>query len=162
MTPWKYRRFYIEPGLSSLSDRVTGLDAGADDYLAKPFALNELLARIRALLRRSENYTSEIIEVGNLTLNCGTYELSTPTDKIKMSNKEYQLIEFFMRNPRAVFSTEALMERFWGWDSDAGINVVWTNIGYLRRKLQDLKADVEIKSIRGSGYQLEEKKNSQK
>jgi len=143
--------------LGSLNDRVAGLDSGADDYLSKPFAVTELLARVRALLRRNDTYMSDIISVGNLSLNCGTYELYTPNHLTKMSNKEFQLLEFFMRNPRTVFSTETLMERFWNWDSNAEINVVWTNIGYLRKKLEELEANVHIRSIRGAGYQLEEK-----
>lgn len=138
-----------------LQDRVYGLDSGADDYLTKPFAATELLARVRALLRRTSQYTAEILTIGNLSLNCATYELSTPQSSLRLANKEFQLLAFFMRNPRQVFSTDELMQRIWGWSSRAEINVVWTNISYLRRKLQALGANVEIRSIRGAGYCIE-------
>ena len=140
-----------------ISDRVTGLEAGADDYLPKPFAMAEFLARVKALLRRSGNYTADVLALGNLRLNCSTYELSAPGGTLRMNNKEFQLLELFLRSPRRVFSTEELMEKLWGWDSEAEINVVWTNIANLRRKLTQLGADVELRSIRGAGYRLEEK-----
>ena len=140
-----------------VSDRVTGLEAGADDYLPKPFAMAEFLARVKALLRRSGSYAMDILTVGDLSLNGSTYELSAPGGKARMNNKEYQLMELFMRSPRRIFSTEDLMEKLWGWDSEAEINVVWTNVANLRRKLGQLGSRVEIRSIRGVGYQLEEK-----
>ena len=141
---------------SELGDRVAGLEAGADDYLPKPFATTELIARVKALLRRSGNYTPDVLTFGNLSLNCSTYELSTPAQALRLNNKEFQMIELFLRNPQKVFSTEQLMERIWSWESNAEINVVWTNIAYLRKKLNLLKASVEIKSIRGVGYCLGE------
>lgn len=140
-----------------VEDRVTGLDAGADDYLPKPFAVSELLARVRALLRRSGSYTADVLTVGNLRLDRTTYELSTPKQTVRLNNKEYQLLEFFMCNPRKVLSTDLLMEHIWGWESRAEINVVWTNIAYLRRKLDQLEASVEIRLVRGAGYCLTEK-----
>lgn len=139
-----------------LQDRVHGLDSGADDYLPKPFAATELLARVRALLRRNTPYMAEILTIGNLSLNCATYELSTPIASLRLANKEFQLMEFFIRNPKQVFSTDELMQRIWGWSSRAEINVVWTNISYLRRKLASLGANVEIRSIRGAGYCIEQ------
>ena len=139
---------------SDLEDRVTGLDAGADDYLPKPFATTELLARIRALLRRSGDYIDNVITVGNLRLDCTAYELSTPQGVIHLGNKEFQLMECFMRSPKKVFTADELMERIWGWDSESEINVVWTNISYLRRKLEQLGSTVGIRSIRGVGYRL--------
>ena len=141
-----------------LDDRVTGLEVGADDYLPKPFAVSELLARVKALLRRSGGYTGDVLKAGNLSLNCSTYELSTDRGTIRLNNKEFQMMEYFMRNPNIVFSSEDLMEKFWGWDAEAEINVVWTNIGYLRRKLDSLGSTAEIRSIRGAGYCLEERK----
>ncbi len=144
--------------LDTLDDRVIGLDMGADDYLAKPFAITELEARVRALLRRSDTYSPDIISYGNMRLNGGNYELSTPGHIIRLSNKEFQILECFMRNPNTVFSTENIMARFWNWDSNAEINVVWTYIGYLRRKLDEIDADVIIKSMRGRGYRLELKR----
>lgn len=140
---------------AELGDRVVGLDAGADDYLAKPFATTELIARVRALLRRSSNYTPDVLALGNMTLNCSTYELSVAEQKVRLNNKEFQMMELFLRNSQKIFSTEQLMERIWGWESSAEINVVWTNIAYLRKKLNNLNATVEIKSIRGAGYCLE-------
>ena len=139
-----------------LDDRVAGLEAGADDYLPKPFAMAELLARVRALLRRSAGYTADVLSFGSLTLNCSTHELSAPAGSVRVNNKEFQIMECFLRSPRQVFSTEDLMAKFWSWDSEAEINVVWTNIANLRRKLAQIGSDVEIQSIRGVGYQLEE------
>ncbi len=141
-----------------LHDRVTGLEIGADDYLPKPFAVSELLARVRALLRRSGGYAGDVLRAGNVSLNCATYELSTEKGSIRLNNKEFQMMEYFMRNPGIIFSTDDLMEKFWGWDAEAEINVVWTNIGYLRRKLNSLSATAQIRSIRGAGYCLEEQK----
>ena len=140
-----------------LEDRVNGLDCGADDYLSKPFATTELLARMRALLRRKENYLSDTLSVGNLRLDVTTYELSTPEKTIRLNSKEFQLISCFMRNPKRVFSADELMSKVWGWDYQVDINVVWTNITYIRRKLEQLKANVQIQSLRGSGYRLIEK-----
>ena len=140
-----------------LEDRVTGLEAGADDYLPKPYAMTELLARVKALLRRSGGYATETVCFGSVTLNCSSYELSSPKASVKLNNKEFQIMELFMKNARRVFSTEEIMNKCWNWDSEAEINVVWTNIGNLRRKLAQIVADVEISSIRGVGYQLEER-----
>ena len=139
-----------------LDDRVAGFEAGADDYLPKPFAMIELLARVRAMLRRRTGYTADTLRLGALALDCSACELSSGGRSIRLNNKEFQIMECFLRNPRQVFSTEDLMAKFWSWDSEAEINVVWTNIANLRRKLSQLGAGVEIKSIRGVGYQLEE------
>lgn len=140
-----------------LEDRINGLDCGADDYLSKPFATTELLARMRALLRRKENYLSDTLTVGNLSLDVTTYELSTPEKTVRLNSKEFQLIACFMRNPTRVFSADELMSKVWGWDYQVDINVVWTNITYIRRKLEQLEASVQIQSLRGSGYRLIEK-----
>jgi len=141
---------------SEVEDRVAGLDAGADDYLGKPFAAAEFLARVRALTRRSGSYAPSVLSFGNARLDCGLYALSAGEREVRLNNKEYQLLELFMRNPRRVFSSEELMEKVWGLDSDAGIDVVWTYIGFLRKKLKQAGADVEIRTIRGAGYELEE------
>ena len=136
-------------------DKVRVLDSGADDYLTKPFAISELMARVRAILRRSASYVKNEISFGNLKLDCSGNVLYTEHGSFNMNNKEFQMIEYFMRNPGKTFSTEEIMARFWGWDSDSAINVVWTNIANLRRKIKKLKADVRLISIRGVGYKLE-------
>lgn len=141
---------------SQVEDRVAGLNAGADDYLPKPFAGSELIARVKALSRRSDAYSPVILEVGATQLDCNGYELSSQGRTVRLNNKEFQLMELFMRNPSRVFSTMHLMERVWDQDSSAEINVVWTYIGFLRRKLRQLDADVEIKTVRGAGFALRE------
>ena len=141
---------------AEVEDRVTGLDAGADDYLPKPFDASEFLARVRALTRRSGAYTPSRLTLGNTALDCGTYQLLTPYGETRLGNKEYQLMELFLRNPRQVFSSEHLMEKIWGLDSESEMEVIWTYIGFLRKKLKSLQADIEIKTIRGAGYALEE------
>ena len=141
---------------AEVADRVVGLDAGADDYLPKPFAANEFLARVRALTRRSNTYASFALSFGNVTLDCCQYLLKTAFEEVRLNNKEFQLTELFLRHPRQVFSSEHLMEKVWGLDSEAEMDVVWTYIGFLRRKLRQIGADIEIRTIRGAGYALEE------
>jgi len=141
---------------AEVADRVAGLDAGADDYLPKPFAASEFLARVRALTRRSSTYAPSTLCHGNVTLDCNQYLLKTPTDQVRLNNKEYQLLELFLRHPRQVFSSGHLMEKVWGLDSEAEMDVVWTYIGFLRRKLKQIGGSVEIRTIRGAGYALEE------
>lgn len=141
---------------AEVADRVAGLDAGADDYLPKPFAASEFLARVRALTRRSNTYASSILSFGNVTLDCSQYLLKTILGEVRLNNKEYQLMELFLRHPRQVFSSEHLMEKVWGLDSEAEMDVVWTYIGFLRRKLRQIGVDIEIRTIRGAGYALEE------
>lgn len=141
---------------AEIEDRVTGLDAGADDYLPKPFDASEFLARVRALTRRSSSYTSPMLRFGNVTLDRSQYLLKTTFEEVRLNNKEYQLMELFFRHPRQVFSSEHLMEKVWGLDSEAEMDVVWTYIGFLRRKLKQIGAEIEIRTIRGAGYALEE------
>lgn len=137
-----------------LSDRIYGLDCGADDYWGKPFAVTELLARMRALLRRNENYLSDVLSFGNLKLDSATYEMYTDSGTARLNNKEFRLMSCFMRNLSRVFSAEELMEKIWGWESAAEVNVVWTNITHLRRKMEQISANVQIQSLRGAGYRI--------
>lgn len=140
---------------AEIEDRVEGLEAGADDYLPKPFATNELIARVKALGRRSDNYREDLITIGNLTLDSNRYELKVKDNTVLLTNKEFLLIELFATHPGYVFSTDHLMEKIWGYDSESDIDVVWTNIGYVRKKLRSINANVEIRTIRGAGYLLE-------
>jgi DNA-binding response OmpR family regulator len=141
---------------AEIEDRIQGLDMGADDYLSKPFAMGELLARVRAMGRRKSEFTPNIIEVGNISLNKENYELSNGHTSQRLGNKEYQMLEMLMVNPKRLISTEQFMERIWGYDAEAEINVVWVYISYLRKKLTCLDANVKIKAVRGVGYTLEE------
>ena len=140
---------------AEIEDRIAGLEAGADDYLPKPFDTGELIARIKALGRRSENYTETLQQAGNLVLDGNRYEVRVGKKSVNLTNKEYQLLELFVLHPGFVFSTDHLMEKIWGLDTDSDIDVVWTHIGYVRKKLRSVGADVEIKTIRGAGYSLE-------
>lgn len=141
---------------AEVADRVAGLDAGADDYLPKPFAASEFLARVRALTRRSNTYASTVLTLGNVTLDCSQYILRTPKEESRLNNKEYQLMELFLRHPRQVFSLEHLMDKVWDLDTESEMNVVWTYIAVLRKKLKQIGANVMIRTIRGAGYTLEE------
>ncbi len=143
--------------LSEIDDKVTGLDAGADDYLTKPFMIKELLARIRALVRRGDNIISNS-EIGNVILDSQTFELKTETKSVRLTNKEYKLMEYLIRNKNQVLSTERIMTEIWDLESDAEINVVWVFISSLRKKLEQIDANYNIKALRGLGYRLEEKK----
>ncbi len=140
---------------SEIEDRVEGLNAGADDYLPKPFAISELIARVKALSRRVSPYTPSVLSVGKTTLDCNTFELSSPEHTVRLNNKEFQMMELFMRNPHNLFSAEQLMDRIWGFDSNAEIDVVWAYIAFLRKKIKKISADIEIQTVRGAGYSLE-------
>lgn len=140
---------------TQVDDRVLGLDAGADDYLGKPFAMKELLARIRAMTRRQSTVSANTLSFGNVVLDRNTFELSVNDEKIRLANKDFQIMEMLMSNPGQVISTERFMEKVWGYDSDTEINVVWVYLSNLRKKLTSLNADIEIKSIRNLGYSLE-------
>ena len=142
---------------AEVEDRVQGLTLGADDYLPKPFATAEFLARVRALTRRSgSDYCQDALCFGGVTLDRNTFTLSCRGGKTRLNNKEFQMLELFFRHPHFVFSTERLMDSIWGPDSDAYTDVVWTYIGFVRKKLSAIGADIQIKTVRGAGYSLEE------
>lgn len=140
---------------SEVEDKIHGLDAGADDYLTKPFNMGELLARVRALTRRKSEFSPNVISFGNITLNRETFELSCGKEAVRLGNKEFQMMEMLISNSGRLISTEQFMEHIWGYETEAEINVVWVYISYLRKKLLNLNADVEIKAVRGVGYTLE-------
>ena len=141
----------------AVEDRITGLDSGADDYLSKPFAMGEFLARVRAMLRRREEYSPDVITFGNVSLNTASYELSTPSGTSALSKIEYQLMELLMLNKGMYLSTDDILTKVWGYESDAEIGVVWVYISYLRKKLSSLDADIEISARRNVGYMLRNK-----
>ena len=136
-------------------DRITGFDAGADDYLPKPFAPDELLSRVRAMMRRFDNYKPAVLVYEDISLDCNSGVLCCGKNEARLSGREFQVMELFMRAPRVVFSAEKIMERVWGWDSDAEINVVWVHISNLRKKLKSIGSAASIYANRGLGYTLE-------
>lgn len=144
---------------SDVEDKVKGLDSGADDYLTKPFSTKELLARIRAITRRQDITKNNIIEFGDLKLNKLSYELSLDNNSLRLSNKEFQMMEMFINYHNTIISIEKFMDKIWGFDSDAEMNVVWTYICYLRKKLKILDSKVQIKAVRNIGYTLEYKQD---
>lgn len=140
---------------SEIDDRVLGLDLGADDYLTKPFATKELLARIRAITRRQTDAADAILAFEDIRLNRVTFELSGEKSSFRLANKEYQMMEMLLKHPGQVIPTDRFMEKIWGYDSDAELNVVWVYISYLRKKLKKLNSRVQITSVRNAGYLLE-------
>ena len=137
---------------AELDDRVFGLDCGADDYLAKPFAAKELLARVRAITRRKTEAVSAQLTVGNISLNAATGMLKGVDGEVRLPNKEFQMLEFLMSNPGQIISAERFMEKIWGYDTETYSSVVWVTISYLRKRLQQVGSDVEIKAVRNQGY----------
>ncbi|MBQ8032059.1 MAG: response regulator transcription factor [Butyrivibrio sp.] len=141
---------------TEVDDRIKGLDLGADDYLPKPFDMGELLARVRAMLRRKEDFAPSNLTCGNLTLNRAGYELTTPDhESLHLSGREFQMMEMLMTSPGRIISVDSFMDRIWA-DGEADINVVWVYISNLRKKLTSLNATCEIKASRGVGYSINE------
>ena len=140
---------------SEIDDRVAGLDAGADDYLTKPFAMKELLARIRVMTRHRHETTDNSLSFGNVTLDRLRFELTCGEKSVRLANKEFQMLEMLLSHPGQVISTDTFMDKIWGWDSETELNVVWVNISYLRKKLTNLGADIKITAVRNMGYAVE-------
>ena len=143
---------------AEVEDRIEGLDLGADDYLPKPFAMGELLARVRAMLRRKEEFTPTVLRCGDLELNQQTAELRCGEKSVVLPKLEYKLLELLMLGRGRCYSTEELLERVWGYETEAEVGVVWVYLSYLRKRLTALGSGVEIKARRGIGYTLEEPK----
>lgn len=140
---------------SELSDIITGLDAGSDDYLPKPFSTSELLARIRAISRRGCQYSEDSLDYEDLSLHKNSMELSCGSNAIRLGLKEYQLMELFLRNPRQVLPKDLIISKIWGMDTDADYNNVEVYVSFLRQKLLALETKVRLKTNRGVGYRLE-------
>lgn len=143
---------------AEVEDRIEGLDLGADDYLPKPFAMGELLARVRAMLRRRESFTPDLLSLGNLRLDRQSFTLSAGSKQILLPKLEFRMMELFLLNRGIFLSTEDILVKVWGYDTDAEIGIVWVYISYLRKKLNALGADVIIRAKRGVGYTLEQVK----
>ncbi len=140
---------------SEIEDRIEGLDLGADDYLAKPFHMGELLARIRAMLRRREDYTPDIRSFGDVTLNPRTSELRCGDKSVELSRLECRMMDTLMLNHGIYLSSEDLLEKVWGYESDADVGSVWVYISYLRKQLAKVGSSVAVKAKRGTGYMLQ-------
>ena len=138
-----------------VEDRIAGLDCGADDYLTKPFALGELLARVRAMLRRREDFKPDILSFGDLQLNMQSYELSRGSEHVLLPKLEYQLMELLMRNHGLYLSTEDILTKIWGYETESDAGIVWVYLSYLRKRLAALGSTVSIRAKRGIGYTLE-------
>lgn len=142
---------------TEISQRVEGLDAGADDYLPKPFATAELLARIRAMLRRKDTYLPDLLSIGPVTLNRSTYQLSCQNKIQSLSGKEFQILEMMMQAPGTIIPTDRFITHLWGWDTNVDTSVVWVHISNLRKKISAIGAPMEIRFVRNAGYVLEVK-----
>lgn len=140
---------------TQISDRIRGLDAGADDYLPKPFDMGELLARVRAMLRRREDFHPDVLSFGDISLNVQSGVLSCGERELALPKQEYRLMEQLMLHPSTYLSTEELLIRAWGYDTETDQNSVWLYISYLRKRLAAIRSNVEIASRRNIGYRLE-------
>lgn len=140
---------------AEVEDRIRGLDMGADDYLPKPFAMGELLARVRAMLRRKENYTPDLLMCGNLRLDRRNFSLSVEGKSVVLPKQEYKMMELLMMNQGIYLSTEDLLVKVWGYNTDADVGAVWVYVSYLRKRLATLGANVELRAKRSIGYSLE-------
>ena len=141
---------------AEIDQRIEGLDAGADDYLPKPFATGELLARVRAMIRRKDHFVPDLLTFGALSLNRSTYELIHEDRSRTLSGKEFQVMEMLMQNANRIVTAEQLITHIWGWDTQVDMSVVWVHISNIRKKTDALGAGVVIKSVRNAGYILEE------
>lgn len=142
---------------SEIPDRIEGLDAGADDYLPKPFDMGELLARVRAMTRRKDDFSPGILSFGDISLDRASFELTGPDGTVRLGSKEFQMMEMLMSGSSRLISTELFMEKLWGYDTDVEINVVWVYISYLRKRLSSVGSRVGIRALRRVGYTLEDK-----
>lgn len=143
---------------TEVEQRVEGLDAGADDYLPKPFKTAELLARVRAMLRRKDNYTPDLLTVGDLTLNRSTYEIIFGDSRRTLSGKEFQVLEMLMQKTNMIVTIEEIMTHIWGWDAEVDTSVIWVHISNIRKKLEAVSSPFTVRFVRNGGYLLEEKK----
>ena len=149
--------FIMLTAKAEVNDRIAGLDAGADDYLPKPFAMGELLARLRSITRRKGEVVSEKLEFGDIYLDISAAELGNGKESYRLTHKEFQVMELLLKNSGNLISTERMLDQVWGYDSDVEINVVWVAISSLRKKLTGMKSNVEIQAVRGIGYTLKQK-----
>ena len=141
---------------TEIQQRIEGLDAGADDYLPKPFATQELLARVRAMLRRKDHFTPDLLRFGLLELNRSTYEMVCGGRVQALSGKEFQVMEMLMLQPGRILPAEQMITHIWGWDTNVDTSVVWVHISNIRKKLDALGTTVSIKFVRNAGYVLED------
>lgn len=140
---------------SELDDKIEGLDSGADDYLTKPFAMKELLARVRSITRRQGEVAGQTLSYNDLKLDRSSFSMSCGDESISLPNKEFQMMEMMMTNPGQIFSQDQFMDRIWGLDSDTDFSVVWVYVSYLRKKLKNIGSNVTIKATRNVGYSLD-------
>lgn len=141
---------------SEVYQRIEGLDAGADDYLPKPFVVAELLARVRAMLRRKDHFIPDQLVLEGVKLNRSTFEVSYQNNTQSLSGKEFQVFEMLMTKPNMIITTEQFITHIWGWDTSVDTSVVWVHISNLRKKLESINAPIRIRFIRNAGYVLEE------